>query len=76
MKPDPDELRLLQKQRGQAEFLPGRQAVKIGEAAGPVAPVSPPVSSSTSSLLTNPLVWAVVFLGVGLGVAAARKRRA
>ncbi|NBT36005.1 MAG: hypothetical protein EBT03_10805 [Betaproteobacteria bacterium] len=74
MKPDPAELRLLQKQRGQAEFLPGRQALAVGEAAGPIAPVSPPVSSSPS-FLSSPWFWGGVGTLVVVGLIAAKAQR-
>lgn len=63
----PEEQRLLRLQRGQAEFLPGRQAIRIGEAKAPfesTTPVPPPAVSQPW--------WSNPFVVIGVvGVATA-----
>lgn len=70
---DPREYELMQKQRGQAEFV--HSISQIGEARGPVEPVAPPAPSKMPAPLGVPL-WAWGALAVAaVGVFVVTRKR-
>lgn len=71
---DPREFELIQKQRGQAEFV--HSIAQIGEARGPVVPVAPPPSSSSMPAPLGVPLWAWGALAVAaVGVFVATRKR-